>query len=137
MHWYIFFLCGIFWQGRSVYPKVWMLITSKLFENYPRAPVNSFSQFGRKKPPAINPWSLVCIGVSTPSSKTPPTSFLTNPRPPSPPIKSATIQASLPRKSLPLYWFFLNPRPQSWIFQWTSKILKFFILITILSLKSN
>ena len=56
---------------------------------------------------------------------------------PPPPIKSATIQALLPRKSPPLYWFFVNPRPQSWIFQWTSKILKFFILITILSLKSN
>ena len=29
------------------------------------------------------------------------------------------------------------PLPKSWIFQWTSKILKFFILKTILSFKSN
>ena len=29
------------------------------------------------------------------------------------------------------------PLPKSWIFQWTSKILKFFILNTILSFKSN
>ena len=64
------------------------------------------------------------------------TTFLFLAKPP-PPIKSTTIQAPLPRKSLPLYWFFVNPRPQSWIFQWTSKILKFFILVTISSLKSN
>ena len=94
MHWYIYCLCGIFWQGRSVYPKVWMLITS-------RAPVHSFYQYGRKKPPAINPWSLVCIGVSTPSSKTPPPSFL--PSPPAP-LNQQTSKPPLFRKfPLPHY----------------------------------
>ena len=56
-----------------------------------------------------------------------------------PPLNRQTVQApSLFRQSLlyPLYWFFVNP-PKSRIFHWTSKILKFFILNTILSFKGN
>ena len=36
----------------------------------------------------------------------------------------------------PVYWFFVNPLLKSRIFQWTPKILKFFILNNILSFKS-
>ena len=55
--------------------------------------------------------SIVCIGVSTPPPQKHHPSFLPSP---------------------PLYWFFVNPS-KSQIFQWTAKILKFFILNTILS----
>ena len=41
---------------------------------------------------------------------------------------------SLFRQRPPLYWFFMIP-PESRIFQWTSKILQFFIFITIYLLK--
>ena len=71
---------------------------------------------------------VVCIRVSTPL-------FLTKA-----PINHQTFQA--PFFGNPsLYWFFLTPptppAPKSWIFQWTLKILKFFIPNIILSLKSN
>ena len=134
MHWYIWF-CGIFWQGRSIYPNLWMLITLKPFDYTPRTPAHSFSENGRKKPPTIKLWILTCIGVSALSSKTPLSYFL-----PSPPLNRQTLQA-LPHLFLGnpprLYWFFVNPRPKSPIFQWTSKILKFFILNIMLSFKSN
>ena len=56
---------------------------------------------------------IVRIGVSTPLKNTP-----------------------LFRQSPPVYCFFVNP-PKSWIFHWNPKILKFFILNTILSFKGN
>ena len=72
-------------------------------------------------------FTMVCIGVSNPSQKYHPL-FLAKP-----PLKSSNCQ----RKSSPLNWFFVNPLPKSRNFQWTPKILKFFILKTSLSFKSN
>ena len=50
--------------------------------------------------------SIVCIGVSTPttSSKTPPSSFLSNP------LKSANCPSTLFGHPLPIFWFFV-PSP--------------------------
>ena len=77
-------------------------------------------------------FTMVRIGVSNPSQKYPPL-FLAKP-----PLKSWNCpKPPLFRKSSPLNWFFVNPLPKSWDFQWTPKILKFFILTTILSFKSN
>ena len=53
-----------------------------------------------------------------------------------PSLNRQTVQAPPFRQSPSLYWFFVNP-PKSQIFQWTPKILKVFILNTILSFKSN
>ena len=77
---------------------------------------------------------IVGTGVSTPLENTTfPPSFL--PSPP-PPLNQKTVQA-LPFQAILLYiWFFMNP-PKSQIFQWTTKILKFFIINTILSFKNN
>ena len=50
--------------------------------------------------------------------------------------KSTNCPSPLFRQSAPLYWFFVKP-PKSRIFQWIPKILKFFILNTILSFKGN
>ena len=77
---------------------------------------------------------IVCIWVSTPTqkhhllflAKSPPKSG--NSPSPSP------FLGNLSR----LYWFFVTPSPlKSRIFQWTPKILKSFILKTILPFKSN
>ena len=60
-------------------------------------------------------------------------SFLLSP--PSP-LNLQSVQALSPFRQLPLYWFFVNPLPlKNWIFQWTPKILKFFILNPIPSQK--
>ena len=72
-------------------------------------------------------FTMVCIGVSNPFQKYH-ALFLAKP-----PLKSSNCQ----RKFSPLNWFFVNPLPKSWNFQWTPKILKFFILKTSLSFKSN
>ena len=72
---------------------------------------------------------IVCIGVSPPLP-----CFV------KPPLNWQTVQGPLFMQSLSLYWFFVNPpppAPKTWSFQWTPKILKFFILNTILSFKSN
>ena len=62
-------------------------------------------------------------GVNTPS-KTPPLFLF---KPPSP-LNLQSVQALSPFRQLSLYWFFVNPLPlKNWIFQWTPKILKFFI----------
>ena len=76
---------------------------------------------------------IVWIGVSTPPQKHHPL-FLANPSP----LNRQTVQAPpLFRQSPSLYWFFVSPLLKTQIFQWTSKMLKFFILNTILSFKSN
>ena len=36
---------------------------------------------------------------------------------PSPPLNLQTVQAPFFRQFLPIYWFFVNPSPQKWIFQ--------------------
>ena len=76
---------------------------------------------------------IVCIGVSTPPLKPPPPLSFQAPQ--------QTVQAPLCLGNLPpLYWFFMNPPShplKSQISHWTCKILKFFILNTILSFKSN
>ena len=71
-------------------------------------------------------------GINLPS-KTPPL-FLAKP-----PLNQQTVQAPSFLGNSPLYIGFLwtPPPPKSQIFQWTAKILKFFILNTILSFKSN
>ena len=72
-------------------------------------------------------FTIMCIGYQYPSP-----SFL-----PSHPSNWQTAQAFLFRQS-PLYiGFSWTPLNKSWIFQWNPKILKFFILNTILSFKSN
>ena len=70
---------------------------------------------------------MVGIGVSTPPSKTPPL-FLVK----SPPLNQQTFQPPSPlfRQSPRIYWFFKIP-PKTRIFEWTPKILKFFVLNTI------
>ena len=67
----------------------------------------------------------VCIGVSI----HPTTPFL-----PSPPLNLQSVQVPLFRQFLAIYWFFVNPPPIS---QWTTTILKFFILNLIPSFKIN
>ena len=67
-----------------------------------------------------------------PSSKIPLPSFL-----PSLPLNQQTVQAPLLRQSPPSKLVFREPSPKTRIFQWTPKILKFFILNTILSFKGN
>ena len=76
---------------------------------------------------------IVYIRASTIPLKNTTLSFL-----PSPFLNQQTVQAPLFRQPSTLYIGFLwppPPQPKSWIFQWTPKILKFFILNTILSLK--
>ena len=75
----------------------------------------------------INPTAIMCIGVSIPPQKQPP-SFL-----PSPPLKLANCPRPLFRQS-PLYIGFswILPHSKIRIFQLTPKILTFFILNTIL-----
>ena len=82
---------------------------------------------------------IVCTGISLPPS--PPKKhplFLANPSPPHPsPLNLQTVQAPFLRQSL-LYIVFCDPPPpKNWIFQWTRKILKFFILNAILPFTSN
>ena len=50
---------------------------------------------------------IVCIGVPTPHSETPPPLYLAKP----PPLKSVNCPSPPPlfRQSPPLYWFFINP----------------------------
>ena len=76
---------------------------------------------------------IVCIEVSIPSQKLPPPPLSCQ----APHLKSINCPSPLFTQSPPLYWFFVNPSPKSRIFQWTLKILKVFILNTILSFKSN
>ena len=71
---------------------------------------------------------MVCIGVSIASQKHP--LFLAKP-----PLNQQTVQAPL-LGNPPCIWFFVNP-PESRIFQWTPKILKFLIVNSILSFNSN
>ena len=72
-------------------------------------------------------------GLNPPLKHSP--SFLPSP----PPLKSANSPSSSPffRHFLPCILVFRQPPLKSRIFQWTPKILKFFILNTILSSKSN
>ena len=84
----------------------------------------------KTNPVCLKAVGIVCIGVSTPLKNTP-SIFVARL-----PLNWQTVQAPLFRQSLPLYWFFMNPRKIQ-IFQWTTKILKFFIFNTILSFKSN
>ena len=60
---------------------------------------------------------------------------------PRPPLNQQTLQSPLFRQTPPppppLYFFFVNAAPKSQIFQWNPKILKFFILNTILPFKGN
>ena len=76
---------------------------------------------------------IVCIGVSNPQKH--PSFFFAKP-----PLKSSNCPKPASPLflgySLPINWFFVNP-PKNRIFQWTSIILGFFILNTILSFKSN
>ena len=80
-------------------------------------------------------WNIiVCIGWYQSPFKPP--LFLANPPPPTP-LNLQTVQ-SPPFKAIPpIYWFFEKTPPKNHIFLWTPKILKFFILHTILSFKSN
>ena len=101
--------------------------------------VRYFSFFFNKWQPLNNYkkcFSILCIRVSTPSSKTPPPLSCK-----APPLNLKTVQASpLFRQSPSLYWFFVNsspPPPKSWIFQLTPQTLKFFIVNLILSFKNN
>ena len=72
---------------------------------------------------------IVCIGVSTPPhQKHHPHSFLPSP----PPLNLQTIQAPFLGSPL-IYIGFSWAPPKSWIFQWTPKTSKCFILKTILS----
>ena len=77
--------------------------------------------------------SIVIIGVSPPPQKHHPSLSCQ-----APPLNQQTVQAPLFRQSLLYIGFSWPPPPtKSWIFQWTPKILKFSILNTILSFKSN
>ena len=67
-----------------------------------------------------------------PPSKIPLPSFL-----PRPPLNQQTVQAPFLCNPPPSKLIFREPSPKSRIFQWTLKILKFFILNAILSFKGN
>ena len=73
--------------------------------------------------------SVYC-GISLTPSKTLPHSFLQ-----SPPSNWQTVQAPFFLGNPPSILVFCEPPSKSWIFQWTPKILKFFILNTIYLLK--
>ena len=73
---------------------------------------------------------LVCIGLQQQQQKTlPPLSYQALP------LNQQTVQAPSFQAIPPLYWFFVTPLTKSWIFQWSPKILKFFMLNSILSFK--
>ena len=74
----------------------------------------------------LNILYIVCIGVSPPP-------FLAKP----PPLNRQIVQAPLFLGNPPLYIGFSRTPPKSRILQWNPKILKFFMLNTILSFKSN
>ena len=73
---------------------------------------------------------IVCIGVSSSPLKNTTPSFLPSP------LYIGKLSKPLVLGNSPLYWF-LWPPLKSRIFQWAPKTLKFFILNTILSYKSN
>ena len=81
---------------------------------------------------------IVHIGVSTPLKKTCPLP-LSCQAPPPLPLKSANCPSPPFSNQSPLYigfsWTSRPPKPR--IFQWTPKILEFFIFHPILSFKSN
>ena len=86
--------------------------------------------------------NIMCTGASTPLPPLKNTipSFLPSPHLPPPPLKSTNCPSPPPFLEIaPSILVFREPHPssKSRIFQWTLKILKFFILITILSFKSN
>ena len=70
--------------------------------------------------------AIVCIGVSTLPQKHRP--FF---------LAKQTVQAPFSGNNSPSILVFCDPSPNSQIFQWIQKILKFFILNTILCFKSN
>ena len=74
----------------------------------------------------------MCIGGITP----PPKKKKHHPILPSPPLKSANCPSPF-TDNPPSVVVLHEPPPKSWIFQWTFKILKFFIPNSILSFKSN
>ena len=81
----------------------------------------------------IKKYNIVCTGVSTPPQKHhSPLSYQALP------LKSANCPSPPLLGNPPFYiGFSWTPTPKNQIFQWTFKILKFFILNTILSFKSN
>ena len=68
---------------------------------------------------------------------TPPSKSLTHSFSPSPPLNQQTVQTPFLGNPSPYILVFCKHLPKSRIFQWISKILKFFILSTISSFKSN
>ena len=79
------------------------------------------------------------IGVSTPLTTPQKYHFLFLAKPPSP-LYQQIVQAPPLLGNAPYIMVFQDPLPsppKNWIFQWNQKILKFFILNTILSFKSN
>ena len=103
--------------------------------------LNTFSN-SLEDTPAFVRASLICLSFSIhvtlqcalkyqPPLKNTTPSFL-----PSPPLNLQTVQALFFRQS-PLYIGFSWTPLKDWIFQWTPKLLRFFIVNSILSFKSN